>query len=157
MDMNFDGFDAVWNRVTGSSSTPDEAFDDEKSLRFFMDKEAEASATYNALARRCTSRKTAIIFTNIARDEQHHLKELQSAYFLLCGDSYCPKTPQIKYHGMLTALREQYKSEVQSAEGYETASGKTRIPNLSRIFKSISAEERHHIKIIEDLIGKALG
>ena len=82
---------------------------------------------------------------------------LQSAYFLLTGDSYRPKKAVVKHQGMLTMLRERYNSEIKSAEGYEKAGADTRIPNLSQIFKSIAPEERHHIKVIEGMIRRMMG
>ncbi len=156
MDRNLDGFETVWGRVM-QDKEPKKPMDEAERLRFFMDKESEAAATYQVLAGKCTMRKNASTFMAIARDEQKHLKMLQSAYFILTGDSYRPKKATIRPQGMLTMLRERYDSEIKSAEGYEKAAQETRIPNLSQIFKSIVPDERNHIKVIEGMIRKIMG
>lgn len=167
MDTNLKGFDQVWDRVMkekdhgqnqthtqNANNSPESA--EAQRLRFFMDKENEAAAIYMNLARRSRSRQNANIFMSIARDEQRHLKILQSVYFLLTGDSYRPKTPQVRNQGMLTMLRQQYKSEVASAEGYENAAHETEIPNLAQIYKKTSAEEWGHVKTIEGMIRRQM-
>lgn len=156
MDRNLDGFETIWGRVM-QDKEPQKLVDEGERLRFFMDKEHEAATTYQVLANKCTMRKNASVFMNIARDEQKHLKMLQSAFFLLTGDTYRPKRAVVKHQGMLTMLRERYDSEIKSAEGYEKAGQETRIPNLSQIFKSIVPNERDHIKIIEEMIRKIMG
>lgn len=155
MDKDLEGFEAVWSRVM-QDKKQEKSTDEAQRLRFFMDKEAEASAEYQILAGKCTLRKNSAIFISMSRDEQKHLKMLQSAYFLLTGDSYCPKKPIIKRQGMLTMLRERYNSELKSAEGYEQAGMETRIPNLVQIFKSIAPDERRHIKTVEEMISRIM-
>ena len=93
----------------------------------------------------------------MSRDEQKHLKLLQSAYFILTGDTYRPKKPMVKHQGMLSMLRQRYESEIKSAEGYEKAGQETRIPNLMQIFKSIVPDERKHVRIIEEMIRRIMG
>lgn len=156
MDKNLDGFETVWGRVM-QDKAQEKPMDETARLRLFMDKEAEASAIYQALAGKCTLRKNAAVFMTISCDEQKHLKMLQAAYFLLTGDSYRPKRPMVRKQGMLTMLRERHSSEIQSAEGYEQAGMDTRIPNLAQIFKSIAPDERRHIKTIEEMISRVMG
>jgi len=156
MDRNFDGFETVWDRVM-QDKVPEKPMDEASRLRFFMDKEAEAAAYYQALAQKCTLRKNANAFMAMSGDEQKHLRMLQSAFFLLTGDSYRPKKPVVKQQGMLAMLRSRHQSEIKSAEGYETASADTRITNISQICKSFVPEERAHIRKIEEIIRKIIG
>ena len=58
MDMDIKGFETVWDRVM-KDKEPEKPVDEASRLRFFMDKEAEAAAIYQALAAKCTLRKNA--------------------------------------------------------------------------------------------------
>ena len=156
MDMDFKGFETVWDRVM-EDKKPEKPIDEASRLRLFMDKEAEAAVYYQTLAGKCTLRKSAATFMAMSRDEQKHLKLLQSAYFILTGDTYRPKKPMVKHQGMLSMLRQRYESEIKSAEGYEKAGQETRIPNLMQIFKSIVPDERKHVRIIEEMIRRIMG
>ena len=153
MNIDLDGFDRVWNRVTESGEDrARHSQDDIKLLRGFMDDKAYNAEVYGHLARHCTSPAKRKTFLSLRRDELRHLKTLQSSYFLLTGDSYRPPRPKPIRGGTLTLIRNMYNRETKSAEAFRRASQETRIPNLSRIFKSISEDDARHAVILERMI-----
>lgn len=153
MNIDLDGFDRVWNRVMGDDRCCDECRgNDSKRLRGFMDSKREAAGVYEHLARHSTSPKNRRIFMTLAREERQHLKMLQSAYFLLTGDSYRPKRPKPVRGGSLSLIRRMYNYETDSAEAFRRACQETKIPNLAGLFKSISADDAKNAQILEKMI-----
>ena len=154
---NIKEFNNVWDRVVKERNNDGSKFEGETTrLRRFMDYEAESITAYQSLAQRSTSRRYTGVFQSIARDEQNHLRNLQSAYFLLTGDSYRSDRRPASNQGMLAQLRSQYQKELESAKAYEQASERTRIPNLAEIFKSNSKDEARHAKILENMIRQVM-
>ena len=160
MKNELDGFDRVWDRVMKENRPrpprPDKPECECRELRRFMEEAAQAEAVYRDLARRSRDRRNSALFMELARDEEDTVRLLQSAYFLLTGDSFRPRPKPIRQTGMLTAIREQYRRELKSAEMYEDAARENKIPNLSQVFKSIIQKERHHAEILADLIKKIM-
>lgn len=131
---------------------PEGSHNEAEQLRKLIDRKAEDGAIYRTLAGRSTSKRAKNIFTRLMRDEQRHLKMLQSSCFLLTGDSCRPDRPHIRNQGTLSLLRTMYRREENSAEDLNRSCQGTKIPNLKRIFKSIGEDDSRHSEILEDMI-----
>ena len=165
INNSLEGFDRVWDRVMKDEARrphpprppkPPEAKCECEGLRRFMDGAAQSAEVYRALARRCRSRRDAAAFSQMSRDESEMLRELQSAYFLMTGDSYRPHTHPVPREGMLTAMREQYRREQKSAEMYEDAVRENKISNISALCKKNIAIERRHGEILLRMINSVM-
>jgi rubrerythrin len=157
MNIDLDGFDRVGSRVTkpGEGRAPSRE-EDIKLLRRFMDDKAENAEIYGHLAHRTTSPASKRIFRSLRGDELRHLKTLRSAYYLLTGDSFRPSGQKPVRGGALTLIRSMYNRETKSAEAFRRAGQETKIPNLARIFKSISEDDGRHAVILERMIRRLM-
>ncbi len=153
------GFADVWQRVTGAVTGVETQRPREEAERLaaFIRNENRDMAFYGALAERSSPLCRDHIL-RIARDEQGHLLDLQTEYFLLTGDS-CPVSPPSQHGspaGLLSALRGAYDNELQGAAASEAAAGQTPRDDLKELYRRHAEEERAHAVILYRLIRQAL-
>ncbi len=157
---NTENFEKVWQRVINSASDAPEdtqrlihgAEEETARLIRFMKRENGESAAYAFMARRCMDRRLARRFEILSGEEKSHLIKLQSAYFILTGDTYPLKPPEESGESMLAALRERCIDEAEGEKEYGKAAADTKDPKLSRLYSSIMEDEKRHLS----MIGKAI-
>jgi len=160
---SLEGFDKVWDRVVSDSDRhhghrppPPKPPCQCETLRRMMDGAAQSAEVYRQLARQCRSRRDATVFGEMSRDESAMLNELQSAYYLMTGDSYRPQVKPRRSQGMLSQIREQYYRELKSAQMYEDTIRENKISNISAICKKNLAIERRHAENLERIINNVM-
>ncbi len=149
-----DNFSEIWSRVTAANRAEagPPAFDDRAALSEFIEDETSDSAYYSMLASRASLPEARRLFNRLSADERRHARLLQTAYFLLTGDTYAPKKPAPEPpRSMLEALRLRYAAETQGARAYAEAASKTGDPDLRELFTALSADEKRHAADIKRL------
>lgn len=148
---NFDGFEALWQRVQCPDETQTQALwqplpaDGEiRMLEKYMDDEAASAAAYRALYKRWQGSFCAAGFAHMAKDEERHLRRLEGAYFLITGDSYAPKMPGKIDTDMPDALRRAWHEEQKASRAYRAATQQAQLPALERMFSQLSEDEDSH-------------
>lgn len=156
MDEAYDSekFNEVWSRVTGDTpeSSGDPGEKELAGLRGFMDGEYSDSMFYKKLASCLSGREAKRFFAGLAADEHCHFKKLQTAYFLMTGDTYMPENKNVQITSILTALYTRFKEETEGAEAYAAAAGNTENARLKCLYTAFSADEARHACGIEKLI-----
>ncbi len=147
------GFEEVWRRVTGETEKePDEA----ACLRGYMDDERADSAYYAAMAARCRGVREKRLFSRLSAEEAGHLRRLQTAYFMLAGDTYVPRSGRVRIDSMLDALRARHAGETALAETYSRAALSAKNVKLKKLYSSLAADELRHASLLEDVIKNAM-
>ena len=152
-------FADVWNRVVPTSSAmpeqnapPKAVTNDEAQLRAFIEDEAADCRYYTALACRSAPGSARRLFSRLAAEENAHMKKLQTAYFILTGDTHCPPLVCPYIPSFLDALRTRYIGERNGAEEYMTAAKTTNLEHLSDLYRSLADDEKCHADCIAALI-----
>lgn len=157
---NFDTktFSEVWNRVSLSEQMPqkNESSDTEK-LCCFMDLTAAAEAHYAVMAQKSRSRENRAEFAALQREERENLRELQSAYFILSGDTYAPFTAKPYIISMPDALRERYMAEDSGCAAYHRAAMDSQKGSLTELYSRLARVEEKHAGILLKMIKRMLG
>jgi rubrerythrin len=151
--MEKENYDSVWDRVFGDADGQSSG-DDLKTLREFMDDEASDGAYYRALAKKYP--KSCKAFSEMAADEERHLRELRTAYFILTGNVYTPKVNPVQITSFTSSLRKQYLGEAEGAKAYTDAAGATKNPKLRDIYLSHARDETRHRDTLESMLQSAL-
>lgn len=142
-------FESVWQRVTNDSKSHDV----KTMLEGFITNEAADAAFYSALAVRIASQSARRRFTALSRDENGHAKRLQSAYFLLTGNSFVPKYPRPNPpRSLLEALRLRYIAERNGAAKYDEAAARVSDGDIGKLFRQLAEDERRHAGEIKALV-----
>lgn len=152
-------FDSIWQRVMPNTSeqiTPTSQVgknsDDESQLRKFIDDESADCNYYAMLAQKCLSRSIKQLFLRLSTEEHCHMKRLQTAYFILTGDSYYPAMVCPLINSIMDSLRARYIGETEGAEAYLKAAGETESEKLACIYRELAEDENRHACSIETLI-----
>ena len=149
-DLN--GFDRIWQRVQGAPSRPER--DDAAVLRRFLDGTAEAAAFEERLARRTAG--VARQLQQLHRETLRRLHMLQTAYFLLTGDTYAPAESCPVQGGILTDLRKDYLRAQERAGQYRAAGTATDREALATLYEELAELEAAHAASLHRLFGQAL-
>ena len=133
-----------------------QATDDAAVLRRLMDGESVAVAYYRRLACR-SGRNSASQFRQIASDEEQHLRQLQTEYYLLTGDSYNPTKAEPVDQGLLSALRTAYQAEQSDYQAYMRAAESTASTALAALYVDHAADEARHAQQLRRMVERVMG
>jgi rubrerythrin len=126
-------------------------------LENFIEDEAKDSGFYEALAAKTTQPNIKRVFMQLAKAEKQHALKLQTACFLLTGNSCAVKKPPSEApRSMLEALRLRYSKENEGSQAYSRAAEQTDKPELKQLFSELAAEEKKHGAEIKRLVEYSL-
>ena len=153
-------FAAVWSRVmpetAGTADIPPAAGDMAALLCSLINSKALNLKYYTVLARRYQGKSPGKIFSSLARDEAAHLRKLQTAHYILTGDSCVPHMEPVRITSVLAALRTCYLSEREGEKTFTMASLQDDEPKRTQLFAHIAADEARHALLLEELIENTL-
>ena len=152
-------FAGVWNRVMpvnsdmpGQNAPQKAETNDEAQLRAFINDEAADCRYYTALACRSASGQARRLFSQLASEENAHMRKLQTSYFILTGDTHCPPLDCPYIPSFLDALRTRYIGETKGAAEYLAAAERAGQERLSDLYRSLAENEKRHADSIAALI-----
>lgn len=166
MDSNFN---RVWERVRAARSErlmqPERPYTGKaaplnmkSALEGFIENEVSDSGYYSALASKTTQLKARRLFMRLSAEEKNHARQLQTAYFLLSGNSYAVKRPaKTPPRSMLEALRQRYSAENEGAAAYLSAAERTDNSELKQFFSELARDEKRHAAEIKRLVESSMG
>ncbi len=132
-----------------------------KILENFIEDESSDSAYYAALAARTASRSARTALDRLSAEERRHARRLQTALFLLAGNSHVPKRPApTPPRSTLEALRQRYAAESRGAGAYAAAAEQFAGEaggDLRELFLALADDERRHAREIKRLVEEGLG
>lgn len=155
-------FEKIWQKIVSdgeimqNSHAAKNGGDSEKRLKEFMDDEASNAKYYSQLSKKCGDRAIKEKFNIIAGEKAYHLKKLQIAYFIMCGDSYTPVTTKPYITSVLDALRLRYISEVNGEKAYQAAAMEENDGKLSQLYSELALSCGKHGREVEKLIEKII-
>lgn len=149
---------AVWKRVMPGFEEPpavssaDTGEGDEAVLQKFIQNEYNGAEGYAAMAKKCRRQDRACLFRALEADEREHLARLQTAYFILTGESFIPKSGKAEGELNLSAVRESYLNELADEKAYMAAAEKTKNPRLRAVYETNARDEKRHADMLEKLL-----
>ncbi len=160
MEKNYDieNFAAVWSRVMPETEAPEKRASEDigEKLPLLIESKAQSMRCYAFLARKYAGKKAGDKFKALSKDEKMHLKKLQTAYYILTGDTYALKNEQIKIVSVLSVLRESFLRERESEKAFILASLNDDEPKRTDLFLKIAADDKRHADILEEIIENTL-
>ncbi len=127
-------------------------------LRESLRDELADAQVYRYLARQAPSGAARRTMQRMAADEARHARMLQTAYYLITGETYrvnvvLPPQPRLPWPDR---LRERWHEESRGADTYARAAVETRDACLRRMFAELSADESHHADQLRKLLEQAM-
>ena len=119
-------------------------------LRDLMDCKAEDIALYCCLIKRLTG-CAAETLLKCLRDERRHLKKLQTQYYLLTGELYCPPTACPCVFLVADALRAQYEKELTTHRNHRDMASRTSRSDIADMCNCIADDDAVHARRISCL------
>lgn len=161
MDKNdWTAFEAVWDRVSAAASPssrkqpPAPRHEDASQLRIFLQESSEAENAYRAAAGRTTLRWLKELCEKLRRQKSIQTRRLQSAYFLLTGDT-CPLPQKAEAsRPMPELLRQRLLHERSSAAAFSAACKETGDMELSRLYGELAAENTRCSELLRTAISR---
>ena len=114
---------------------------------------------YRILAKKADSQKKKQTILNISADEIRHARKLATAYFLSTGNNYYPYREEfmaMKVPPFRIALRERFKEEYASAAKYDKTAGETHDVCLRELLNGLSADEKQHAIMLQQMIEESI-
>ncbi len=147
----------VWERVSNTANdvAPEEGaccdVTPVRILRELMREEAAAAAEYSTLAARLrNNRCAAAMLRRIAADERRHFQKLQSAYFMITGDTFSPEVKKPGKAPVIQSLRSMYLGELEAVKAYGRAAEED--PGRGDLYRNSAADEKWHSAMLKNLI-----
>lgn len=127
-------------------------------IRGFLRDELADAQTYRYLATAAPTPEGRRLMRRLAADETGHAKTLQSAHFLITGETYpitvvLPPQPRLLWRDR---LRGRWHEEACGGVHYARAAEETADVCLKKIFEQLSADEYRHAEWLLRLIEKTL-
>ena len=161
-NTDWSAFEAVWDRVSAASSPspkkkappPAPSKEDASQLRIFLQETSEAENAYRAAAGRTSLRWLKELCEKLRRQKSIQTRRLQSAYFLLTGDTCpLPQKPEAGYP-VLELLRGRLLQERSSAAAFHAACKETGDMELSRLYRELAAENTRSGELLRTAISR---
>ena len=158
MDYDFEKLNDVWARVTGANEDSVQYQDgrpaDAEKIGSFITDAEELSVFYSEIAHRCRTKSQ--ILRRLAAEEKDAIRRLQTAHFLLTGDT-CPvsKGPSVQ-GSTLDALREAYMAENDTADAYRSAAISSGNGSVTDLFSALSERASDHAATLRDIIAECM-
>ncbi len=142
-------FDAVWSRVSGSSGS----FDIEYALR-------ELISGMQRRVRSCLGwkRRRDALYPGLAafeRREKCMLSQLQTEYFIICGDTFAGCADTSAAPSLTLFLRECFIEETKAAGTLLDTASRCDDSRLSGVLRQLSAQSREQAAAVLGLLRKA--
>ena len=153
-NMDTENLMRVWERVAPEPQEPEPAWEPDivVRLRGFIENERDEAAVYGLLALKTRGSRAEKTLRSIAEEEKRHERRLQSAYFLLTGDTYAPPARHPSAPYLLKTLRERYMGETAGAEAYDRAAAEVPDEGIQATLREIAADERRHGALLRSII-----
>ena len=159
-------FDAVWQRVSGASPAPPSPKkrvppsrppnEDAARLRMLLEESVSAESAYRALIGRTSLRWLRELCAKLRQAENLRRRKLQSAYFLLTGDTLPLRESPAEQAPVLEMLRGRIFAEDASAAACHEAAQSTGSMELSRLFHELSESEAGHAELLRNAVRRLL-
>lgn len=154
---SLEGFDAVWQRVTGRDTAPDRAPDPPERdgtaavLARFIQEETCAAIWAAALARHFGGEARSLLLRQAA-DARRHLKRLRAEHFIAAGaePEWRPNCRALS--GKLASLRSLHLLARDRAAAYGREAERTVAPELREMFAAFAGDEARHVRESRQLI-----
>ena len=157
---NFDieKMNAVWARVAGVPVTGAachiEQNSDAAKIRAFMSEARSLSRIYDALSQKCAVKSAR--FRRLASDERRNIKRLQTAYFILTGDTCASRDIDAEVKSPLDALREAFIRERANADLYGRAAIESKSGFAAELISALSNREAGHAAELQSMIAELM-
>lgn len=151
---SLDGFDDLWQRVSGGTKTPPERADTyslEDTLLALIHDETCAAVYSGALARLFPGDDRAVLRRH-ADEARRHMRRLRAEYFIATGVTAGSNEDCRALDGRLPALRTALLQADEMAERYENASKREEWAPLRELFAAFAADERRRARELRSLI-----
>lgn len=127
-------------------------------IRGFLREELADAQTYRYLAALAPTQEGKRLMRRIAAEETGHVRTLQTAHFLIAGDTYpvtvvLPPQPKLPWRDR---LRGRYHEETCGGFNYARAAEETADPCLRKILAQLSQDEYRHADWLRMLLEKTL-
>ena len=157
--MNFEKMNEVWARETGASDGAAACRSTENSApelicRFIGDAQRMA-ALYSALSKKCGAAGNAV-FRKLAADERRNVRHLQTAYFILTGDTCKISGSRAEVKSLLDALREAYLAESAGADAYRRSAIESSNGSITELFSMLADCESNHAAQLRKMISELM-
>ena len=157
-------FAAVWSRVMPNQPEEEPAppaatltqEDKAALLRALINGKAQNLACYTLLAKRYRGKSPGKLFGGFARDEAAHLRNLQTAHYLLTGDTCVPQAEPVRIASVLSVLRLCYLRERDGEKTFILASLQDDEPKRTQLYTRIADEAARHALLLETFMEKSL-
>ena len=151
---SLDGFDTLWQRVSGGAKTPPESagtYSLEDTLLGLIHGETCAGAASIALARLFPGDDRAVLRRH-ADEARRHMRRLRAEYFIATGVTAGSNEDCRALDGKLPALRTALLQAGQMAEKYENAAQRQDCAQLREVFAAFAADEQRRARELRSLI-----
>ena len=154
-------FSEIWDRVTAVGETPappagPSGREETETLRELLARESRSLGRYRALAARFSRSGSGSAFRQLARNAEGCVRQLQLRYFLLAGDSFTPPAEKPESAPALTALREAYAWETETASEYRKAAVGARDGKLQALYAGLLERALQRAEKLERMLAAAL-
>lgn len=150
---SLDGFDSVWQRVTGRADTTQQphTYSQEDALLGLIHDETCAAFYASSLARMFQGDGRTLLLRHAA-DAKRHLRRLRAEYFITTGVTSGTNEDCRSVTGKLASLRSAFLQAAELAERYEACAGQSENAELREVFTAFAADERRHAQEIRALL-----
>jgi len=157
-NFNLEKMSEVWSRVTatpeiGAVCSIDQSNEPAK-ICGFISKAQRLSFFYEALARK--SRVKCAQFRRLASEERRNVRRLQTAYFILTGDTCTVGESNVEVNSLLDALRKAYIEENANADAYRKAEIESKTGSVAELFSTLADRETDHAIKLRDMIAELM-
>ena len=155
--MNFEKMNEVWSRVAGISgdiAACRSGQNAQEQICRFIGNARELSSLYNMLSKKCAAKSA--VFRRLSADECRNIRRLQTAYFILTGDTCAVSGGGQKEKPLLDMLRDAYLAENRSFDAYRRAAIESKSGDLTELFSVLADAEAGHAAVLRDMISELM-
>ncbi|MBR7081218.1 MAG: hypothetical protein IKI49_00695 [Oscillospiraceae bacterium] len=157
-NLDVEKMNAVWARVTGApaacAACRTDLPDDAEKIRAFIAEARRLARFYDALSKKCAVKSAR--FRCLAADERRNIKRLQTAYFILTGDTCAVRGTEAETDSVLAALREAFIRERANADAYGRAAIESKSGFAAELFSALSSREADHAAELQSMIAELM-
>jgi len=153
--------EAVWQRVMAASAEDPQPHPRKPALGLTpaqvleqLQQELLDACTYRVLAARVKKQPRQCLL-QLAMEEQHHARKLETVYYLMTGSRPCPDRPKAPCVACTNEeLRRRYQAEVDGAARYHKLAEQA--GSFACLFHSLARQEERHAGMILNLLQMCL-
>ena len=148
---SLDGFDDLWQRVSGGAKTPPERDSLEDALLALIHDETCAVAYASALAQLFPGEDRTVLRRH-AGEARRHMRRLRAEYFIATGVTAGSNEDCRALDGKLPGLRTALLQADEMAARYENAAKREEWATLRDMFAAFAADEQRRARELRALI-----